>query len=584
MKRRARLGDLLVAQGHITQAQLDEAMRYQKTHAERLGSSLVHLGYLTEEQLGKALSGQLGVKAAVKGDLEIDPELARRLPGDFVKRFEVVPVSLDRDGTLTVATASPHNLSLMDEVRFIAGVRRVVPMVAPELAIRRVIERHYSTHALLEEVIRSGGLYEQALKRMGHDRLMARKGEEDKEKEDAAVYELQLESEAQPIIALVNFLLVEAVRRQASDIHIEPYEEFLRVRMRIDGMLHTILNPPQSLHRPMVSRLKIMSGMDIAKSREPQDGHIALEYTGEVLHYRVNTLPTVYGEKLVARLMKKEAHLAVLDKLGFPPLVYKKFSDAIERPQGLVLITGPTGSGKTTTVHAALNAINREATNIVSLEDPVESTIAGVNHVQIARKAGMTFVAGIRAILRQDPDVVFVGEIRDREVAQTAMEASMTGHLVFSTLHTNSAIGVVPRLLDIGVLPDIMAGNIIGVIAQRLVRKLCPHCKKPYQPEPHETRLLGLASDAPAPTLYRASGCEHCEYQGYRGRQAIMELLRLDADLDELIARRATMRDIKQAALAKGFRSLAEDGLRRVREGTTSLEEIGRVVDLTERM
>ncbi|MCB1891208.1 MAG: type II/IV secretion system protein, partial [Rhodocyclaceae bacterium] len=357
-----------------------------------------------------------------------------------------------------------------------------------------------------------------------------------------------------------------------------------RIRYRIDGLLRQIRALHKSYWPAMAVRIKVVSNMNIAETRAPQDGRISLNISGRLVDFRVSAQPTIHGENVVLRILDRQKGIVPLDQIGLDDSQLDQLKLMIARPEGIVLVTGPTGSGKTTTLYSMLNHINEEGINIMTLEDPVEYPMSMIRQTSVAEAAKLDFANGVRSMMRQDPDVILVGEIRDADTAEMAFRAAMTGHQVYSTLHTNSAIGVVPRLLDIGVLPDIMAGNIIGVIAQRLVRKLCPHCKKPYQPEPHETRLLGLASDAPAPTLYRASGCEHCEYQGYRGRQAIMELLRLDADLDELIARRATMRDIKQAALAKGFRSLAEDGLRRVREGTTSLEEIGRVVDLTERM
>jgi general secretion pathway protein E/type IV pilus assembly protein PilB len=334
----------------------------------------------------------------------------------------------------------------------------------------------------------------------------------------------------------------------------------------------------------MAVRIKVMSNMNIAETRAPQDGRISLNISGRPVDFRVSAQPTIHGENVVLRILDRQKGIVPLDQVGLDDAQLDQLKLMIARPEGIILVTGPTGSGKTTTLYSVLNHINEEGINIMTLEDPVEYPMAMIRQTSVAEAAKLDFANGVRSMMRQDPDVILVGEIRDADTAEMAFRAAMTGHQVYSTLHTNSAIGAIPRLLDIGVLPDIMAGNIIGVVAQRLVRKLCPHCKKPYGAESHEMRLLGLASDVTPPTLYRASGCEHCDYQGYKGRQAIMELLRLDADLDELVARRATTRDIKQAAIAKGFRSLAEDGLRRVREGSTSIEEVGRVVDLTERM
>jgi type IV pilus assembly protein PilB len=579
-KPHVRIGDLLIQAGRITQVQLDEAVRLQQRTGERLGSALVRAGYITEAELSQALSGQLGVAAATAKDLEIDPEIVKLLTDEFVKRFEVVPVR--RDGqALIIACATPNNLRLLDEVRFVTGVREVRAMLATEMAIRRVIEKHYSTHALLEEVIQNGGLYDKALKVAPVDGLTkAQEAAEGADGEGANdVYKLKAESETQPIVALVNYLLIEAVRRSASDIHVEPYEEFFRVRMRIDGMLHPVLNPPTRLHKAIISRLKILSGMDISKVRVPQDGHIAIEYTGEVLHYRVNTLPTIYGEKCVIRLMKKESHLADIDRLGFAATVLSRLNHTIALPQGLVLVTGPTGSGKTTTVHACLNKINRPETNVVTLEDPVEASIPGINHVQIHRRGGVSFVDGLRAILRQDPDVIFVGEIRDREVAQTAMEAAMTGHMVFSTLHTNSACESLTRLDDMGVEMFLIAGCLRAVAAQRLIRRICPQCKVPCDPDVMGLQELGLTTEQiVAGRYFRGKGCNHCMSSGFKGRVAAYEVLFVDEEVRQLIRRRAPVEQVQEAAQRNGMRTLLDAGTELVLQGLTTLEEVHRCI------
>jgi type IV pilus assembly protein PilB len=579
-KPHVRIGDLLIQAGRITQAQLDEAVRLQQRTGERLGSALVRAGYITEAELSQALSGQLGVAAATAKDLEIDPEIVKLLTDEFVKRFEVVPVR--RDGqALIIACATPNNLRLLDEVRFVTGVREVRAMLATEMAIRRVIEKHYSTHALLEEVIQNGGLYDKAMKVAPADALTkAQEAAEGADGEGANdVYKLKAESETQPIVALVNYLLIEAVRRSASDIHVEPYEEFFRVRMRIDGMLHPVLNPPTRLHKAIISRLKILSGMDISKVRVPQDGHIAIEYTGEVLHYRVNTLPTIYGEKCVIRLMKKESHLADIDRLGFAGSVLSRLNSTISLPQGLVLVTGPTGSGKTTTVHACLNKINRPETNVVTLEDPVEASIPGINHVQIHRRGGVSFVDGLRAILRQDPDVIFVGEIRDREVAQTAMEAAMTGHMVFSTLHTNSACESLTRLDDMGVEMFLIAGCLRAVAAQRLIRRICPQCKVPCDPDVMGLQELGLSTEQIVSGRYfRGKGCNHCMSSGFKGRVAAYEVLFVDEEVRQLIRRRAPVEQVQEAAQRNGMRTLLDAGTELVLQGLTTLEEVHRCI------
>jgi type IV pilus assembly protein PilB len=567
-----RLGDYLIGQGLISQEQLQSALEAQKRNGERLGSVLVSQGYLREEQLAEALSLLLDVQATSSGDLEVDPEVVRLLPEDFVQRFEIVPVHYER-GTLTVATATPRNLSLLDEVRFITGIQSIDAILATEIAIRRVIEQHYSTHALLQDIISKGGLIEKALRvHQVYDRKKA-------VKEDRNLYKLQADSEARPIVSLVNFLLIEAVRRRASDIHIEPYEDEFRVRMRIDGMLHQVLAPPMSLHKPMVSRVKIMAGMDISKTRIPQDGHIGLEYMGEVLHYRVNTLPTVAGEKCVVRLLKKEVSLNNLNKLGIPEDLLREFKRYIRQPQGLVLVTGPTGSGKTSTVHAALREINDMETNIVTLENPVEAKISGINHVEIHKTAGLTFMEGLKAILRQDPDVVFLGEIRDREVAKIAMEASMTGHLVFSTLHTNGALESLARLQDMEVEMFLIAGSLKCVVAQRLIRRSCPQCKVEVQPNISELRSLGLSMDKIlAGRYYAGQGCNHCMGSGYKGRVATYEMLFVDAEIRQMIRARAPLEEVAAAARRKGMRTMLESALEHVLSGLTTVEEVSRSV------
>ena len=393
-----------------------------------------------------------------------------------------------------------------------------------------------------------------------------------------------LDEYSQPVVRLVDALLTDAVKREASDIHFEPEASFLRIRYRVDGILRQIRALHKSYWAAMAVRLKVIAGMNIAETRAPQDGRISLNISGRSIDFRVAAQPTIHGENVVLRILDRQKGIVPLDKLGLDEHQYDMLRLMIARPEGIILVTGPTGSGKTTTLYSVLNHINEEGVNIMTLEDPVEYPMSMIRQTSIAETAKLDFANGIRSMMRQDPDVILVGEVRDTETAEMAFRAAMTGHQVYSTLHTNSAIGAIPRLLDIGILPDIMAGNIIGVVAQRLVRKLCVHCRKPHPAEAHERRLLGVSAQHTSPTVYRATGCETCEFQGYRGRIAIMELLRMDPDLDELIARRGTARELKNAALAKGFRPLAEDGLRRVLDGSTSLDEVGRVIDLTERM
>jgi type IV pilus assembly protein PilB len=572
-RKQARLGDLLILAGKIDKQQLEEAVELQKRSGERIGTCLVRLGFLTDKELTRFLATQQGLEGATEDDLKLDERMATYLPEDFVKRFEIIATDY-RDGVLTVATASPHDLGQLDSIRFMTGVREVRPLVASQFAIRRAIEQHYSTHALLEEVVHDGRLFEKAL-HSAKAVPVAPKNEEEAKSLEVALQD----AERQPIVALCNYLLIEAVKRKASDIQIEPYDGFLRIRMRVDGILHSVLTPPPGLHRAIASRVKIMSGMDIANSRSPQDGHISIEYLGQLLYYRVSTLPTVHGEKLVIRLLKKEAELADLDSLGIPPEILARWKELIAEPQGLVLLTGPTGSGKTTTVHASLEHVNSVDTNIVTLEDPFEASVPGVNHVQVNPAAGLTFLAGLRSILRQDPDIVFLGEIRDREVAQTAIEASMTGHLVFPTLHTNSAVESLVRLEDMGIETFLVAGALRCVMGQRLVRTNCPQCSVEEPPPIVELRALGLDDEEIySGTWMRGRGCNHCMGSGFKGRSGVYEALFITPAIRSLIRKRADLDDILLVARREGFTTMFENALGAAYRGQTTLEEIRRTI------
>jgi type II secretory ATPase GspE/PulE/Tfp pilus assembly ATPase PilB-like protein len=385
------------------------------------------------------------------------------------------------------------------------------------------------------------------------------------------------------VVRLVDALLNDAVKRSASDIHFEPEQGFLRIRYRIDGVLRQIRSLHKNYWAAMVVRLKVMSGMNIAETRAPQDGRISLMLSGHQVDFRVSSQPTTHGENIVLRILDRDKGIVPLEELGLHAEDLKTLKLMLARPEGIILVTGPTGSGKTTTLYSILNYVNTEGINIMTLEDPVEYPMAMIRQTSVNEVVKLDFASGIRSMMRQDPDVILVGEIRDQETAEMAFRAAMTGHQVYSTLHTNSSIGAVPRLTDLGVLPDIMAGNIIGVIAQRLVRKLCAQCKTPYTPDPGMRRLLDMTADDTRP-VYQPVGCTRCDNIGYKGRVAIMELFKLDAEIDELIARRATGREIRSSANAKGFRSLADDAISRVMMGQTSLEEISRVVDLTDRV
>ena len=388
---------------------------------------------------------------------------------------------------------------------------------------------------------------------------------------------------SQPVVRLIDALLAEAVQQSASDIHFEPEQGFLRIRYRIDGMLRQAHSWHETFWPAMLVRLKVMSGMNIAETRAPQDGRISLQLSGRPIDFRMASHPTTHGENLALRILDRQKGVVPIHALGWNDNALRILRAVIAKPEGIILVTGPTGSGKTTTLYSVLNHVNTESINIMTLEDPVEYPLPLIRQTSINETAKLDFASGIRSIMRQDPDIILVGEIRDHATAEMAFRAAMTGHQVYSTLHTNSAIGAIPRLLDIGILPDILAGNIIGVVAQRLFRVLCPHCNIAYHPSAQERELLALHANAEA-TLFHANGCEHCHHQGYSGRRAIIEILKIDSDIDDLISRRASLRDIKMLALEKGFQPLAQDGIRRILEGTTSISEIARIIDLSDRL
>ena len=558
------LGQVLIAKGILSEDQLRIALLEQMKSNQPVGKLLVSLGFVTEATLRDALSESLGKQSIDLSNAIIDPSALALVPRELAKRHHLLPLDYDEEHLrLTVAIADTNDIVALDRIRSLAkGAIEIDTLLAGETEIARAIDQAYG--------------YELSIDGILHE---IETGEID-------FRGLQSSSDeySQPVVRLIDSILTDAVKRESSDIHFEPETGFLRIRYRIDGMLRQIRSLHQSYWPAMAVRIKVMSGMNIAETRAPQDGRITLNIRGRQIDFRCSAQPTIHGENIVLRILDRQKGLVPLEGLGLTEQQLNMLKLMIARPEGIILLTGPTGSGKTTTLYSILNHINSEGLNIMTLEDPVEYPMALVRQTSVAESAKLDFANGIRSMMRQDPDVILVGEIRDAETAEMAFRAAMTGHQVYSTLHTNSAIGAIPRLLDIGVLPDIMAGNVIGVVAQRLVRRLCAHCKTPYQAEDHETRLLGTPTEAPRPVIFRPCGCERCDFQGYRGRLAIMEILRMNADLDELVAKRATAREIRQLAARIGFVPLADDGLRRVLDGSTSLEELTRVVDLTDRM
>ena len=558
------LGRLLVEKGVISEDQLRIALLEQSKRHLPLGRLMVGLGFLSEATIRDVMAESLGQESVDLSSSIVDAAAIKLIPKDVARRFLLLPLALDKnERTLTLAIADPDNIIALDQVRaLIKDEYRLITQIARESEIIRSIDQYYGFELSIDGIL--------------HE---IEPGEMDYQSLQTGVDEF-----SQPVVRLIDALLSDAVQRGASDIHFEPESSFLRIRYRVDGVLHQVRSLHKSFWSSMAVRLKVMSNMNIAETRAPQDGRISLRLSGRPIDFRVASQPTTHGENLVLRILDRQKGIVPLEYLGLPEETLANLRIMIARPEGIILVTGPTGSGKTTTLYSVLSHINTEAVNIMTLEDPVEYPMVMIRQTSVNEAAKLDFASGVRSMLRQDPDIILVGEIRDHPTAEMAFRAAMTGHQVYSTLHSNSAIGAIPRLLDIGMLPDIMAGNIIGIVAQRLIRVLCRHCKQPYEPSTPEIKLLGILPDQPAQTIYRPAGCDLCGQNGYNGRVAIMELLKMDQDIDELIARRATGREIKTLALEKGFRPLIEDAIQRVMDGVTSLSEVTRVVDVTQRI
>ncbi len=559
---RGRLGERLVAAGLISADQLKIALIEQERSRKPLGETLVSLGFVTEETFREALSEKLGARSIQLSGIVADRGAMALVPKDLARRHLVFPVSFDTERSeLHVATADPNDVIAVDHLRAeLAGRAEPVWHLAAAGEIQRAIELYYGYELSID-----GILQEIETGSVDVNTLTA---------EQAREY-------SHPVVRLVDALLTDAVLRGASDIHFEPELQFVRIRYRVDGVLRQV----RALHRrywpAILVRLKILSGMNIAESRAPQDGRISLVLAAREIDFRAASHPTIHGENFVVRILDRKRGLVKLEALGLESEALSTLKLMLARPEGLMLITGPTGSGKTTTLYSVLGHKNSEQVNIMTLEDPVEYSLPLVRQTSIAQAAKLTFAEGVRSLMRQDPDIVLIGEIRDKDTAEMALRAAMTGHQVFSTLHANSALRSISRLLDLGVEPEVLAGNLIGIVAQRLVRTLCTECRLPSEPDPVEAKLLGLTEEA---TLFRATGCVQCEWTGYRGRVALIEIIRWNRDLDELLASRASLGDLYRTVRTQGFVDLAEAALRRVRAGITTLEEAARVVDLTERV
>lgn len=558
-----RLGDLLIAAGTITPEELDMGLQRQKETKERLGAALISAGIITEAELIEALRLQLGIEYIDLSKTTIPISMAQVVPKNIAKQFQVVPVRMERD-ELYLAMSDPMNFYAIEEVKK-AVRKKIVPMIATTEGVEHAILVLYGNEGAARAI--------EAMKREAPT-------EEDNGEEAQFTGNILNDNiNDAPTIRLVNSIIERAILDRASDIHIEPKEKELQVRMRIDGVLRKILTIPKNLQNSVISRLKIMSGMDIAERRVPQDGRFNVKNKKREFDLRVNSLPTVYGEKIVARLLDKRAGYLTPDSIGLMGDNLKKYQRAIHCTSGVILIAGPTGSGKSSTMNTMISQLNTEEVNVVTLEDPVEYNIDGVNQVQINEKTGMDFANGLRAILRQDPDIIAVGEIRDGETAQISMRAAITGHVVLSTIHTNDAVGTIERLEDIGVEPYLIATALRAVISQRLVRRICPKCKKSYEATAEEVRRLGLSTEHKH-IFYRGEGCADCFNTGYRGRIGVFEILEITPEIRPLISRQAGRPAIEQelASAHSEFKTLRENAIQLVEEGITTAEEVQRVI------
>jgi type II secretory ATPase GspE/PulE/Tfp pilus assembly ATPase PilB-like protein len=562
-RRKLRLGELMIQQGLISQDQLRIALIEQEQNNIPLGRQLVRLGFVSESMVRDLVAHTIGQESIDLTTVVADVDALSMVPEDFSRRYHLLPVAYeDATKTMIVAMADMFNVVALDQLRaMLGGQIQLKPVLAAEAQLEEHIDQFYGYELSVDGILReieTGEIDYQSLTAEG-------------------------EEYTQPVVRLVGSLLMDAVKRGASDIHFEPEYAFLRIRYRIDGVLQQVRSLHKTYWPGVAVRLKVISGMDIAETRAPQDGRLNMNLCGRPIDFRVSTHPTIHGENIVLRVLDRERSIIPLERMGLRTATLEQLQLMMTRPEGILVVTGPTGSGKTTTLYSLLSHQNTEAVNIMTLEDPVEYPVTQMRQTSVAEVNKVDFANGIRSIMRQDPDIILVGEVRDADTATMAFRAAMTGHQVFTTLHTNSALGAFPRLIDIGISPDIMAGNIIGVVAQRLVRVLCPHCKEPAKPSDDERKILNVKRNE-AIQIFRHKGCKRCNQTGYRGRMAIMELLRIDSDMDSLIARRAHFDELRNLALEKGFSTLADDGVRRILEGYTSIEEVMRVIDLTSRI
>jgi type IV pilus assembly protein PilB len=594
-----RLGELLLKEKRITPAQLQETLNYQKTNGGKLGYNLVKLGFIKDEEITALLSKQYGVPSINLAQFEIDPAIVKLIPAETAQKYQIVPLS--RSGaTLTIAMTDPTNVFAMDDIKFMTGYN-VEPVVASETAVANAIARYFPPAGTSQAVVKK--VEEKKKKQVQQQEAnlnnaatleMVTKALEEtaaiidddvevlEELEQIDVASLEKQGGEAPVIRLVNLMMMSAIQKGASDIHIEPYEKEFRVRFRIDGILYNVMAPPMKFRDAITSRIKIMAKLDIAEKRLPQDGRIKIRFAdGEgntkEIDFRVSCLPTLFGEKIVLRLLDKDKLMLDMTKLGFEPVSLKKLEVAISKPWGMVLVTGPTGSGKTNTLYSSISKINTHETNIMTAEDPVEFNLVGVNQVQVRENIGLNFAAALRSFLRQDPNIILVGEIRDFETAEIAVKASLTGHLVLSTLHTNDAPSTISRLMNMGIEPFLVASSVNLICAQRLVRRVCGNCKEDH---PHPSQALVEAGftqeEAKAVIPKKGKGCDRCNHTGYKGRVGLYEVMEITEELRELILVGASALELRKKAVEEGMITLRRSGLQKVIDGVTTIEEVAR--------
>jgi type IV pilus assembly protein PilB len=597
----AKLGEILVRENLLTPEQLREALDYQRSHGGRLGFNLVKLGLVSDDMVTAVLSRQYGVPSVNLEMFDIEPAVIRLIPREVAEKYSVLPLS--RVGaTLTLAMVDPTNVFAMDDIKFMTGLN-IEPVVVSEAGVQEAIDRYYGTTREIELASTAeastlptsngngngnghGNGFHLApetvsLDQLDFDEEAAQGVEVIDENDEIDVSSLTRMSEDAPVVRLVNVLLVDALSRGASDIHVEPYEKELRIRFRIDGVLYDVMHPPMRLRDALISRIKIMSKLDISEKRLPQHGRIKIKLRHEgrsrELDFRVSTLPTLFGEKVVLRILDKDKLMLDMTKLGFEPESLVKFQRNINRPYGMVLVTGPTGSGKTNTLYSALQSLNTSETNIMTAEDPVEFNLVGINQVQMKEQIGLNFAAALRSFLRQDPNIILVGEIRDFETAEIAIKAALTGHLVLSTLHTNDAPSTISRLMNMGIEPFLVATSVNLIQAQRLIRRVCSECKEVVHTPPEALVEIGFnAEEAKTLKLYKGRGCTKCNNTGYKGRVGLYEVMEITDDIRELILIGASALELRKRAIENGMLTLRQSGLMKIRNGITTIEEVVR--------